>query len=178
MDYKTANVNGSRLLVNASVKNELHKLKSELQQDNFVTTKDLIKEYIKQAFSDITDFTEFGSQTRVETELDEDMKPTPVLDSETGEPITYLTSFVALKNSEDVDGTLIQEVKKGKDGVSVKLYDKQKAMSELMKYLGGDALREAQLSKLTGNDGATNDQENWKKAVIEAANKRAVIDDG
>ena len=51
-------------------------------------------------------------------------------------------------------------------------------MSELMKYLGGDALREAQLSKLTGNDGATNDQENWKKAVIEAANKRAVIDDG
>lgn len=178
VDYKTANANGSRLLVNASVKDELHKLKAELQQDNFVTTKDLIKEYIKQAFSDITDFTEFGSQTRVETELDEDMKPTPVLDSETGEPITYLTSFVALKNSEDVDGTLIQEVKKGKEGVSVKLYDKQKAMSELMKYLGGDALREAQLSKLTGNDGTTNDQENWKKAVIEAANKRAVIDDG
>ena len=73
---------------------------------------------------------------------------------------------------------LSKKLKKGKDGVSVKLYDKQKAMSELMKYLGGDALREAQLSKLTGNDGATNDQENWKKAVIEAANKRAVIDDG
>lgn len=147
VDYKTANANGSRLLVNASVKDELHKLKSELQQDNFVTTKDLIKEYIKQAFSDITDFTEFGSKTRVETELDENMKPTPVLDPETGEPITYLTTFVALKNSEDVDGTLIQEVKKGKDGVSVKLYDKQKAMNELMKYLGGDKLREAQINK-------------------------------
>lgn len=146
-DYKTANANGSRLLVNASVKEELHKLKAELQQDNFVTVKDLVKEYIKQAFSDITDFTEFGSQTRVETELDENMKPTPVLDPETGEPITYLTTFVALKNSEDIDGTLIQEVKKGKDGVSVKLYDKQKAMNELMKYLGGDRLREAQISK-------------------------------
>lgn len=54
------------------------------------------------------------------------------------------------------------------------MYDKHKAMSELMKYLGGDALREAQLNKLTGNDGATEDQEAWKKAVIGAANKRAV----
>ncbi|EFR92322.1 hypothetical protein NT07LI_0208a, partial [Listeria innocua FSL S4-378] len=35
----------------------------------------------------------------------------------------------------EVDGSLIQEVKKGKDGVSLKLYDKQKAMLELMKYL-------------------------------------------
>lgn len=147
VDYKSANANGSRLLVNASVKEELHKLKRELQQDTFVTAKDLVKEYVKQAFSDITDFTEFGNQTRVETELDENMKPVPVLDPETGEPITYLTTFVALKNSDEVDGTLIQEVKKGKDGVSVKLYDKQKAMSELMKYLGGDKLREAQISK-------------------------------
>ncbi|OTO77288.1 MULTISPECIES: terminase small subunit [unclassified Enterococcus] len=177
VDYKTANANGSRLLVNASVKEELHKLKRELQQDTFVTAKDLVKEYVKQAFSDITDFTEFGNQTRVETELDENMKPVPVLDPETGEPITYLTTFVALKNSDEVDGTLIQEVKKGKDGVSVKLYDKQKAMSELMKYLGGDALREAQLSKITGNDGTTDDQETWKQAVISAANKRAVKED-
>lgn len=146
VDYKTANANGSRLLVNASVKEELHKLKRELQQDTFVTAKDLVKEYVKQAFSDITDFTEFGNQTRVETELDENMKPVPVLDPETGEPITYLTTFVALKNSDEVDGTLIQEVKKGKDGVSVKLYDKQKAMNELMKYLGGDKLREAQIA--------------------------------
>jgi len=177
VDYKTANANGSRLLVNASVKEELHKLKRELQQDTFVTAKDLVKEYVKQAFSDITDFTEFGNQTRVETELDENMKPVPVLDPETGEPITYLTTFVALKNSDEVDGTLIQEVKKGKDGVSVKLYDKQKAMNELMKYLGGDALREAQLSKITGNGGTTDDQENWKQAVISAANKRAVKED-
>lgn len=147
VDYKTANANGSRLLVNASVKEELHRLKAELQQDTFVTTKDLVKEYIKQAFSDITDFTEFGSQTRVETELDENMKPTPVLDPETGEPITYLTTFVALKDSEDVDGTLIQEVKKGRDGVSVKLYDKQKAMNELMKYLSADELTAAKTKK-------------------------------
>ncbi|EMQ2590576.1 terminase small subunit, partial [Listeria monocytogenes] len=53
----------------------------------------------------------------------------------TGEPVTYKASFVALKDNSEVDGSLIQEVKKGKDGVSLKLYDKQKAMLELMKYL-------------------------------------------
>lgn len=147
-DYKTANVNGSRLLVNASIKAELHRLKSELQQDVFLDVKDLIQEYVKQAFADITDFTEFGNEVKVETELNEDFEPVPVLDPETGEPVTYLTSFVALKNSDEVDGTLIQEVKKGKDGVSVKLYDKQKAMSELLKFFTVDELRQAQIRKV------------------------------
>ena len=147
-DYKTANVNGSRLLVNASIKAELHRLKSELQQDVFLDVKDLIQEYVKQAFADITDFTEFGNEVKVETELNEDFEPVPVLDTETGEPITYLTSFVALKNSDEVDGTLIQEVKKGKDGVSVKLYDKQKALSELLKFFTVDELKRAQIRKV------------------------------
>ncbi|WP_461203544.1 terminase small subunit [Enterococcus sp. N342-3-1-2] len=144
--YNTARTEGSRALANPNIKKELYRLKAELQQDTFVGIKDLIHEYVKQAFADITDFTEFGNEVKVETELNEDFEPVPVLDPETGEPITYLTSFVALKNSNEVDGTLIQEVKKGKDGVSVKLYDKQKAMSELMKYLGGDRLREAQIA--------------------------------
>lgn len=119
-EYKTANASGSRLLVNTSIKEELHRLKAELQQDLFVSVQDLIKEYVKQSFTDMTDFTEFG-QELVEFE---DGQERPV-------------SFVRLKSSNEVDGTLIQEVKKGKDGVSVKLYDKQKAMSELMKYLKG-----------------------------------------
>lgn len=119
-EYKTANASGSRLLVNTSIKEELHRLKAELQQDLFVSVQDLIKEYVKQSFSDITDYTEFGTEL---VELDDGSKA----------PF----SFVRLKDSDEVDGTLIQEVKKGKDGVSVKMYDKQKAMSELMKYLKG-----------------------------------------
>lgn len=117
VDYQTANAIGYRLLVNDGVKKELHRLKAELQQETFVDVKDLIQEYVKQAFADMSDFTEFGQE---------------LVDFEDGEerPI----SFVRLKGSDQVDGTLIQEVKKGKDGVSVKLYDKQKAMSELMKY--------------------------------------------
>lgn len=128
-DYKTANSNAYLLMVNHGIKEELHRLKAELQQDVFLDVKDLIKEYIKQAFADVTDFTEFGQEI------------VQFSDGSEG-PV----SFVRLKESDSVDGTLIQEVKKGKDGVSVKLYDKQKAMSELMKYLGGDRLREVQIA--------------------------------
>lgn len=129
-DYNTANANGSRMLVNASIKQELHRLKAELQSDVFVTAKDLIQEYIKQVFADMNDYTLFGTE---------------MIECEDGEERPF--SFVRLKDSAEVDGTLIQEVKKGKDGVSVKLYDKQKAMSELMKYLGADELRRAQIEK-------------------------------
>lgn len=128
--YSTAKTNGNLLLTKTDVKQELHKLKAELQQDLFVSVQDLMKEYVKQSFTDMTDFTEFG-QELVEFE---DGQERPV-------------SFVRLKSSNEVDGTLIQEVKKGKDGVSVKLYDKQKAMSELMKYLDVGVLKQAQTEK-------------------------------
>lgn len=128
-DYTTANSHGYRMLSNVVIKEELYRLKAELQQDVFLDAKNLIQEYMKQAFSDITDFTEFGQEI------------VQFSDGSEG-PV----SFVRLKDSDSVDGSLIQEVKKGKDGVSVKLYDKHKAMSELMKYLGGDRLREAQIT--------------------------------
>lgn len=128
-DYTTANSHGYRMLSNVVIKEELYRLKAELQQDVFLDAKDLIQEYMKQAFSDITDFTEFGQEI------------VQFSDGSEG-PV----SFVRLKDSDSVDGSLIQEVKKGKEGVSVKLYDKHKAMSELMKYLGGDRLREAQIT--------------------------------
>lgn len=130
-DYQSANANSRRLIVKDSIKQELHRLKAELQQDTFVDVKDLIQEYVKQAFADISDFTEFGYDEYPFTDINGE----EVIDEETGEVKTYKVSNVSLKNSNEVDGTLIQEVKKGKDGVSVKLYDKQKAMGELMKYL-------------------------------------------
>ncbi|EHK9417750.1 terminase small subunit [Enterococcus faecalis] len=142
-DYNSARANSIRLLAKDSIKEELHRLKAELQQDVFVDIKDLIQEYVKQAFADITDFTEFG--------YDElpylDFAGNEITDKETGKVKTYKVSNVVLKNASEVDGTLIQEIKKGKDGVSVKLYDKQKAMSELMKYIATDELKQAKTEK-------------------------------
>lgn len=128
---QTAAVEGSRNLAKPSIKAELHRLKAEMQHDEFLTAKDIMREYKKQAFADITDFTEFGQK---EIEYDDGSKG--------------MASYVNLNDSADVDGTLIQEVKKGRDGVSVKLHDKQKALEMLLKYVNGDELRNAQIANL------------------------------
>lgn len=146
-DYNSARSNSIRLLAKDSIKIELKRLKAELQQDVFLDVKDLIREYAKQAFADITDFVEFSSTEHKLYEYDEAGEKQEVFNEFTGELETYKSSQVSLKNSEEVDGTLIQEVKKGKDGVSVKLYDKQKAMAELMKYIEIDELHNAQIKK-------------------------------
>ncbi|MGH1832630.1 terminase small subunit [Enterococcus gilvus] len=171
-DYNTANANGSRLLVKASVKEELRHLKAELQQEQYFTVQDIIADYAKQWKADINDV------------ITSDRKRTKAVDGkgqlvkdENGEQVYLYYNTITVKNSDEFDGQLVKEISQGRDGVSVKLYDKHKAMNELMKYLGGDALREAQLSKMTGNDGTTDDQETWKQAVISAANKRAVKED-
>ncbi|MBX9117244.1 terminase [Enterococcus casseliflavus] len=146
-DYNSARSNSIRLIAKDSIKIELKRLKAELQQDIFLDVKDLIREYAKQAFADITDFVEFSSTEHKLYEYDDAGEKQEVFNEFTGELETYKSSQVSLKNSEEVDGTLIQEVKKGKDGVSVKLYDKQKAMAELMKYIEIDDLRNAQIEK-------------------------------
>ena len=56
VDYKTANVNGPRLLVNASMREQIDKLRNEIANDLFVTADDIAKEYAKQAFADIGDY--------------------------------------------------------------------------------------------------------------------------
>lgn len=146
--YTTARTEGSRALANPNIKKELHRLKAELQQDTFVGVKDLIQEYVKQAFSDITDFVEFSSSEHKLYTYNDAGEKQEVYNEFTGELETYKSSQVSLKSSEEVDGTLIQEVKKGKDGVSVKLYDKQKAMSELLKFFTVDELKQAQIRKV------------------------------
>ncbi|MEC5340396.1 terminase small subunit [Enterococcus casseliflavus] len=139
-DYRTAHANSYRMMANDGIKSELHRLKAEMQQDVFLDVKDLMLEYIKQAFADITDFTEFGKR-----EVPVMGMFGPVKD-EDGRELMKEINYVDFKESTEVDGKLIKEVKVCKDGVSVKLYDKHKAMSELMKYLGGDRLREVQIA--------------------------------
>lgn len=176
-DYNSARSNSIRLIAKDSIKVELRRLKAELQQDVFIDVKDLIREYAKQAFADITDFVEFSSTEHKLYEYDDAGEKREVFNEFTGELETYKSSQVALKSSEEVDGTLIQEVKKGKDGVSVKLYDKQKAMTELMKYIEIDDLRNAQIEKAMAEAKiATNKAEKLMKGGKTNALLQALLD--
>lgn len=117
-EYTTAMVNGSRLLRNAKISDKIDRLKAEQANELKLDVRDVLQKYIDIAFADITDFVEFGRET--------------VADDETG--LEYEVNKVKFKDSSEVDGTIITEVKQGKDGVSVKLADKMKALEMLSKY--------------------------------------------
>ena len=126
----SAHVEGSRLLRNAKVGDEIRRLKGEMQQGIFIDAMDVLNKYIQIAFADITDYVMFGS---VERQVINEETGRPKLD-DNFKPITYRESYVDLKNHDVVDGTIITEVKEGRDGVSVKIADKMKAMDMLVKY--------------------------------------------
>lgn len=128
-NYITANVNGSRLLVNASVKAEIDRMKEEQTSGLMLDARDVLQKYIDIGFADITDFIEFGAEEREERDENGD-----VIYDMVGNPVTYLANYVRFKEHDEIDGTIITEVKQGKDGVSVKLADKMKALEMLAKY--------------------------------------------
>ena len=117
---ESAHVEGCRLLKNAKVKAEIRRLKGKMQEEIFIDAMDVLNKYIKIAFSDITDFVTFG-QKEVQV-----MGPFG--------PVTKIVNFVDLKESNEVDGTIITEVSQGRDGVKVKLADKMKALEKLELY--------------------------------------------
>jgi Phage terminase, small subunit len=125
--YVVANVNGPRLLVNASVKNEIKGLKANKLNRVLLSEDDIFQKYIDIACTDINDFMEFGQ------------KEVPIINPKTGEqitdedgrPLTYTIDYAHFKDSSEVDGTLISEVSKGKDGAKIKLQDKMKALQWL-----------------------------------------------
>ncbi|EGQ21087.1 phage terminase small subunit [Sporosarcina newyorkensis 2681] len=137
----SAHVEGSRLLRNAKVADEIRRLKGEMQQGVFIDAMDVLNKYIQIAFADITDYVMFGSAERQAV----DEQGRPKLD-DNFKPITYRESYVDLKNHDMVDGTIITEVKEGREGVSVKLADKMKALEMLTKYF--DLLPEHQKRRL------------------------------
>lgn len=128
--YETANANGSRLMVKASVRAEISRLKKIRAAGIMLDGNDVLQEYIDIAFADLGDYVEYGTET-VPLIDDEGF---PVIDPTTGEPRVYQRSYVYLKNGMDLDNSIVSEVKIGKDGISLKLHSKMEALRFLAKY--------------------------------------------
>lgn len=123
-----AHVEGSRLLRNPKVAEYIRALKQDMTSNLFLEAVDVLNKYVKIAFTDITDFLTFGQ------------KDVPVmsmfgpLKNEDGTTMMKTVNFVDFRDSGEIDGSLISEVKQGKDGVSIKLTDKMKALDKLAEY--------------------------------------------
>lgn len=116
--YTTAAAHGYELLSNVVVRAEIERLKELKRQQIVACADDIVELQMRIAFSDIGNYLSFGQRDYHDSETDED----------------YKISVLDLKESSDTDTQLIQEVKRGKDGISVKLADKQKAIDWLTKY--------------------------------------------
>lgn len=79
-------------------------LKLRVARDCHVTAMDVIDHYARIAFADITDFVEITGNS------------------------------IKLKDADMIDGQLVTAIKKGRDGITIELADKLKALEKLEKF--------------------------------------------
>ncbi|WP_226639300.1 terminase small subunit [Priestia flexa] len=131
----TAHVQGPRLLGNVRVATYIRELKQTLTENLLLDAQDVLAKYIAIAFADISDFLTFGQkEQQVMTmygplfEKDKNGKV------DRNKPVMEIVNYVDFKDSAVVDGTIITEVKQGKEGISIKLADRLKALDKLSLY--------------------------------------------
>lgn len=134
VNYATASAAGPRMLGNVRIKNEIQKLKQNRLNREMLDPEDIFQKYMDIAFADITDFVQFG---REEVQVMNMFGPVEVKDPKSGKkvPLMKTVNTVRFRESIDVDGTLISEVKQGKDGASIKLADRMKALQWLSDHM-------------------------------------------
>lgn len=128
--WAVANKNAHRLLKKPYIIKEIEKLKKQIRQGIKLEAMAVLQKYIDIAFSDITDFVEFGYKEVTKKEVvGIDRDGNPIINED-----THSFNYVDFINSSQVDGTIISEVRQGKDGVAIKLVDKMKALEKLELY--------------------------------------------
>ena len=134
VDYNTAVVNGPRLLRNARIREEITHLKQARLNRELLDEHDIFQKYMDIAFSDITNYVDFG---REEVQVMGAFGPVQI-DDPNGDgkiPLMKTINSVRFHESDAVDGTLITEVKQGKDGASIKLADRMKALEWIANHM-------------------------------------------
>lgn len=146
--YEVANAEGYKFLVNPCIRSEIQRLKQNRLNREMLSEEDIFQKYMDIAFADITDYVEFGRET---VPVMGPFGPIIVKDEETGTKIEVKKEInvVRFKESIEVDGTLITEIKQGKDGASIKLADRMKALQWISDHMDlATAEQRARLKKL------------------------------
>jgi phage terminase small subunit len=142
--WENANAHAYELWYNVGVKNEIDRQLKELRDTIKLDAQDIVQRYTDIAFADITDYVEFGQE---EVPV---MGPFgPIVIKKKGHPdveLKKVVNVVRFKESAEIDGTIISEVKQGRDGASIKLQDKMKALDWLANHM--DLLDTATKEKL------------------------------
>lgn len=102
--YASAHSHGYAQLRRPEVQAEIRRLRDLRNEMILADAQDLVWLHMRIAFADITDYLDFSGYT------------------------------VRLHDSHEVDGQLLAEVKEGKEGITIKLVDKQRSLAFLERY--------------------------------------------
>ncbi|TCL74225.1 phage terminase small subunit [Hydrogenispora ethanolica] len=135
----TARQIGCELLTKPHVRAEVERLKEIKRQSIMLAEDDIVERYMRIAFADMTDFVEFG---RIKVPVIGQFGPVQVKNPETGKKETLMQEVndIRFKDFSVVDGGLICQVKQGRDGASIKLEDRQKALDWLANFFNMNPL--------------------------------------
>lgn len=190
----TAMVEGSKCLRKPKLKAVIDELKAEQLAEAEIEALDVLLMYKKIAFADITDFIDFTQVESEATETEVEFYPDGSKKTEKTETVPYTYTKFAMHHSEEIDGTLITELSKGKDGMfKVKLADKMAALAFLAKYtdlLNDNERKRLQEEQIRANtaktkaekaniegDSNANGGEDWAEALLKVAERRRVKDE-
>lgn len=142
--YTTACGRSSKLLKNAEISAEIDRLIEIKVKTVHFDSDELVEMHMRIAFADIGNYLTFGKEhvpqwKSVKTNEKDEYgntvyKNVPVIDPNTGKQKISVFNVVDLKESNITDTQILQEVTEGKNGISVKLADKQKSIAWLEKY--------------------------------------------
>lgn len=138
----SGNTSSWHLMIDDKVKETIKKVRAVMHQELYVTGHDILNEYVKIAFADMTQFVEVKENR------------------------------ITLKDSSQIDGRMIQEIKQGREGITIKLHDKMKALEKLEKLFDLIPDKKLQLEEKKFD---------LQKSIVDKANKEGksvtLIDD-
>lgn len=127
----SARVCAFTLLHRKDIKAQIKKLKKLFQIGYDIDPSRYVEFLIKGANSNIGDYLSFA-----EEEVQVRGKDGSVLvDFDTGEPLKKKVSRVRFKDSDNLDLSLVESVKQGRDGISIQLVDKVKCWEKLKEFM-------------------------------------------
>lgn len=132
--YDNACAHAYEMWHNVEVCKEVDRLIEEKAKSVHFEKEELVELMIRIAFADIGNYLTFGRVNVPMWTKDSNGNDIEVIDPNTGEQKIQYYNTVDLSESYNTDTQLIQEIREGKSGVSIKLADRQKAIDWLEKF--------------------------------------------
>ena len=128
---ETARTNGSRLLTNANIKAYIGERMEEREKRTEITQDKVLKELAKIGFANATDYAKIVEKEYEVDKYDSD-------GAVAGKELKTLTvvELELTENIEESKHAAISSIKRGANGIEVKLNDKVKALELIGKHLG------------------------------------------